>query len=130
MAAPRDFPQKNTTFRSEETGVVDIPAHRGDDGVVTSKWVISDTELAEIIRTRCVWLRVAGPMYPTSITGLSPFKADPLLRAAEKKRQRHFRRGDNLPIQLHKRAQGRVGRVTRPMAHKMYLRNRPWGEKK
>lgn len=117
MAAPADFPEKNTTFRSDTPGVGDLPVYRGDDGVVISKWAVSDAELAEIIRTRSVWLLVAGAVYPTMVAGVSPFKTDRLLHKAVVQERR--RRGSVVPFGR------RVGRAVRTT-----LPHRPWGKKK
>lgn len=73
------FEQANTMMLgSLEHDVYDLPVWRGNlAGEVTaviSCWEVSEAELAEIIRTRRVWLYVMGQsMPPATIEADDPF---------------------------------------------------------
>ena len=81
---PTAFDEDNTVLDRPpgmaEEDCLPLSVHIGQDvnqnPVVISCWKVTDAELAEIIRTRRVWVIVAGhQMLPIAPVGISPFHA-------------------------------------------------------
>ncbi len=77
---PVHFKEANFLFRKPEgmsqSECGDMPCLVEEKaGLVTSCWKMTDEELAEVIRTRQVWLSVKQfPVAPTSLDGIKPIK--------------------------------------------------------
>lgn len=80
---PVNFPEQNYTFGPppgvSENDCGNLPCYKGIEDetrwpVIISAWAPSPEELAEINRTRQVWLRVYSTgMFPISLSGISPW---------------------------------------------------------
>ena len=86
MAVGEPFPQANVVLRAptpEDAAagtVYDLHVHRYRDldgqPHVLSKWRLNDQELAEVVRTGCVWFSCWGVTHPPMwISGTDPFTA-------------------------------------------------------
>lgn len=55
---PIEFPEQNVVFAKDQPEYNPLPAHRTDDreSAVTSCWELSDEDLAEIARTRRIYV--------------------------------------------------------------------------
>lgn len=81
---PAPFPQSNSTLvgtpEDRASGkVIDLPVYRYEDAEgrphVISKWKLSTSELAEVMRTGHVWLHAWGVTHPPiAVSGANPFK--------------------------------------------------------
>lgn len=70
---PANFPEANVTFGLGQPEYLGLPAKRHGDshGHVTSCWHVTDEELAEIVRTRKVYVTVMTfhqPIQPQMVT--------------------------------------------------------------
>ena len=80
MGKPVSFGGANTVLKgSEGSDILDLPCyvHENYDGAVSawSCWEIDELELAEITKTRKVWLNVLGSGHPpVYVTGRSPLR--------------------------------------------------------
>lgn len=74
MANPAPFPEQNFTFKGDGKDIQDLQVHT-DGSIVTSCWQLTDEELAEVLRTRCVFVRTwcGRVFYPQLVLGTSPF---------------------------------------------------------
>lgn len=77
MGTPYSFPWANRILKGPEgSDIVDLPTYADGEGHV-SCWLMSDEEIAEIVRTGCVWLWVIGGQPPVCVMGESPFIPSP-----------------------------------------------------
>lgn len=77
MAEAIPFRQQNDnlTAPSGSPNVLELPVHRAD-GLILSKWKLTNPEIEEIGRTGIVWLWVMGErMPPVAIQTNDPFAA-------------------------------------------------------
>jgi hypothetical protein len=75
FADKTQFPESNDVLLSGgQENVGDLPIYR-QPGLIISKWLLSDAEVEEIIKTRCVYVGVKGlPTFlPISVYGQTPF---------------------------------------------------------
>jgi hypothetical protein len=73
MAVPVDFPGANLTLGPPkgmtEEEVRSMPVHHAKNHFI-SCWYLSDSEIEEIVRTRCVWQTLMGSgAQPSFISG-------------------------------------------------------------
>ena len=54
---PIAFAQSNITYAKDQPEYQPLPAHRSEDGVVTSCWRLTDAEIAQIVETKKLWLQ-------------------------------------------------------------------------
>lgn len=69
------FDEANVTYAENQEEYNDLPAHRSAGGDVTSCWELSEEELAEINKTKKVWLTVKTfnhPLQPLRIQITKP----------------------------------------------------------
>lgn len=71
MATPKCIAGANVVYRApkgEEDRVADLAVFANRGGLI-SAWALSDAEIAEIVRTRTVYLNVAGHALPPVFVG-------------------------------------------------------------
>ncbi len=70
---PIEFPEQNVVFAKDQLEYNPLPAHRTEDreSAVTSCWELSDEDLAEITKTRRIYvtlLTFRHPLQPIRIS--------------------------------------------------------------
>lgn len=72
---PTEFTEQNTTFAKDQPEYNPLPAHCSQEGVVTTRWKLSQEELKHIERTGEIWLQVytfRQPLQPLRLSVLKP----------------------------------------------------------
>lgn len=62
-----EFPEQNTIFAKDQKEYYPLPAHKTDDGIVTTCWELTPGELEEVKRTGKIYFRVLtfnSPLQP------------------------------------------------------------------
>lgn len=70
---PVQFPEVNVTYGEGQPEYLPLPVkhHRDQDGHVTSCWQLTDEELAEVIKTKQIYVTVLtfnNPLQPLMLT--------------------------------------------------------------
>lgn len=76
MAEPVPFKEANVTLGAPpgSPNVLELSVYRGE-GLVVSKWRLTEPEIAEIVRTGFVWVSVVGRTTPPlAVHAITPFK--------------------------------------------------------
>jgi hypothetical protein len=75
FASKEQFPEANDVLLAGgQENVGDLPIYR-QPGLIISKWLLSDADVEEIIKTRCLYVGVKGlpTFYPIQVYGQTPF---------------------------------------------------------
>jgi len=71
--------EQNCTYAEHQPEYLPLPAHRAEDGTVTSCWELSDKEIEIILKTKKIYLQVLTfnrPLQPVRITADNPLKSE------------------------------------------------------
>jgi hypothetical protein len=61
---PIEFAEQNVVFAKDQPEYLPLPAHRTDDGIVTSCWALSWRERIKVLFTGRIWWSVSTFNHP------------------------------------------------------------------
>lgn len=74
---PIEFEEQNCIYAKDQPEYLPLPAHRTEDGQVTSCWELDEDEIQQIIRDKKIYLTLltfGDPLQPIMISVVNPLR--------------------------------------------------------